>query len=640
MLGWLAAAAWASPTLSLGPAPLPGDTLIAEVGGLVPGETAFLVGSTTGEGETCAPAGCVALAAPLIVLDRVVGGPEGSATSYLRVPEAVPGGTRLWLQAVSPAPFDASPVAAVTILAPPEPTARLTPVRPWPDEALHCATTDATRVRWSVDDTPWAGATETQVVPGDRIPAGVAEVGQRWECTAEGPGGEARSAAAVTLPLGGNVLVLLADDLGVERLGLYGGIDPIPTPTLDSLAAEGVRFEHATVHATCSPTRAALLTGRHSRRTGVGVRIGTISDDWELPLDELLVPEILAESSLGYTSVALGKWHLAANASPSSWSHPLLQGFSRHLGSFGNLQLGHEIPDEPLDYYHWAKLVDGVPTYSDTYATTDTVDDALAQIGSLAEPWYLHVAFNAPHDPFHFPPLRLFDTPIGLDATDAEKWAAAVEALDTEIGRLLDGMDPAVRARTTVVFLGDNGWPEEAVTPPFDPARAKTSLFEGGVRVPLIVSGPGVTSPGSSSEALVADVDLLPTIAELAGVRLPNAAGSPLDTPWPDLELDGESWVPLLAEPLASSERTTVFLERFSPNGAAADWDMDETGIRDERFKLLRYTSGSEELYDLWAAPLIDGPDLLTAPLDEEAEAAHARLSDALDAARSALGAD
>ncbi|MFT4624269.1 MAG: arylsulfatase A-like enzyme [Myxococcota bacterium] len=640
MLWCLIGMAGAAPVLTLGPAPAPGERLEVRVEGVTPGAMAYLFGSPSGPGETCPVVGCMGLAAPLIRVAARVADADGVARVRVPVPADMSPGATLWMQAAVTGPFEASAVVPFTVAEHGGPVPHVVPERPWSGEPIICSTEGAESVAWTVDGVDWAGPVDTHAIAGDRIPEGQLEVGQRWECTATGPLGSGASAVEVGEPLGGNVLVLLADDLGVERLAAFGGVDPIPTPTLDALAAEGVVFTRATVHATCSPTRAALLTGRHARRTGVGVRIGTLFDAWELPLEERLVPEVLTESPLDYTSVALGKWHLASNGSASAWEHPLLQGFAHHRGAFGNLQFGHEPPDAPLDYYHWSKLIDGVPGYSDVYATTDTVDDALAQLDALPEPWFLYVAFNAPHDPFHFPPLRLIETPIGLDATDAEKWAAAVEALDTELGRLLDGMAPDVRDRTTVVFMGDNGWPEEAVTDPFDPLRAKTTLYEGGVHVPLIVSGPAVASPGSMSDALVSDVDLLPTVAELAGVRVPRADGLPVASPWPELALDGESWVGLLDDPSAPAQRSHVYLERFSPNGEEADWDMDETGIRDARWKLIRYTAGVEELFDLTATPLVDGDDLLLAPLSDDAADAWTRLSAALDAARAAVGAD
>src|SRR5262249_14983720 len=168
-----------------------------------------------------------------------------------------------------------------------------------------------------------------------------------------------------------------------------------------------------------------------------------------------------------------------------------------------------------------------------TYATTEQVDDAIARIQAMPEPWFLYLAFNAPHQPFHAPPpnlhtYHLFGNP---DDTPDLHFHAAIQAMDTEIGRLLSTLSPAKRERTTIVFLGDNGTPNEAITPPFEPGKAKGTLYEGGVHVPLIVQGRGVRAPGRESDVLVNSVDLFPTVLALLGIDATTAVadGRPLD---------------------------------------------------------------------------------------------------------------
>ncbi|MFG0318573.1 MAG: sulfatase-like hydrolase/transferase, partial [Planctomycetota bacterium JB042] len=213
-------------------------------------------------------------------------------------------------------------------------------------------------------------------------------------------------------------------------------------------------------------------------------------------------------------------------------------------------------------YYDWQKVVDGTVTMSTTYATTDTVDDAVEWIAAAAEPWLCQVSFHAAHHPWEAPPPELCteDLTAAPPASEAPRpyYKAMIEAMDAELGRLLASIPPDVRQRTTVVFLGDNGTPAPVAVPPLGPGNAKGTLFEGGIRVPMIVTGPHVASPGSEAEAFVHAVDLFATVADVAGV--------PLGTTYPDVLFDGRSILPSLADPTAPSQRTHVFSERFFPN--------------------------------------------------------------------------
>jgi arylsulfatase A-like enzyme len=527
---------------------------------------------------------------------------------------------------------------------PEAPFVRVHPASPWAGEGLWClvdvpawdADGDpvAYEVEWTVDGVLWSGPVSTLAHPGDTIAVGQSTLGQRWQCdvTVSDVDGEAAATAHVVVgeAPGGNVLVILADDLGVDKVGAYAEHpEPPPTPVIDGLASTGMLFRHATASPSCSPTRASLLTGRYPRRTGVGEVVRTRDDAYMLPLDELLIPEILEFSPLGYTSVALGKWHLAGNTSPSGLRHPLDQGFVHHAGSFGNPGVASQPPDAPLSYFYWEKVTDGVPAFVEAYMTTDTVDDAIAQIASLPEPWFLYVALNAPHDPFHLPPPELHSFDLDESAGPSLRYAAMVEAMDTELGRLLESTDPEVLSRTTVVFAGDNGSHERVIRPPHDPARSKTTLYEGGVNVPLIVSGPLVAEPGSESTALVHIADLFATMAEIAGVRVhPPGLVEPavvIDA----LETDGHSLLPLLAEPGHPGFRRYAWSEKFAENGLGP-YITDGRTIRDDAYKLITYQSGAESFFDLAAGTWDEGPPVTT--LTDTQHAARARLREALSA--------
>ena len=183
-----------------------------------------------------------------------------------------------------------------------------------------------------------------------------------------------------------NVLLIVADDLGVDRVAAYGEHpDPGNTPVIDALAADGILFRNAWTPPSCSPSRATLLTGRFGFRTGVGRALGGPDISGKspgLPLSETTIPELL---SPGHVSWAAGKWHLTSD--PGQLIHPLEQGFASHKGSYTNL------PGGPFGdtYSNFKKAVDGVYVTSRTYATTDTVNDAIdfIQNQGAGAPWFL-----------------------------------------------------------------------------------------------------------------------------------------------------------------------------------------------------------------------------------------------------------
>ena len=410
-----------------------------------------------------------------------------------------------------------------------------------------------------------------------------------------------------------NILVLLADDLGVDNVGTYGLGGNLPaTPRLDALAAEGVTFVNAWSNPYCSPTRATLLTGRYSFRTGIGVVL--TPESRSLSFDEVTLPEMLDLGTDGaWDHAAFGKWHVS-NASidpetnllgdPQSGGldHPLLSGWNTYRGGFYNLQCGLPVCNGawfqgPLlyDYFEWPKVDGGVETLTTTYATTDTVDDTLAWIGGASEPWLCYVPFHAPHAPFQAPPSELHSqalvpgTTVAPGESPRPYYKAMVEALDTEIGRLLDSMDPEVRARTMVIFLGDNGSPGVITVQPFVPSHAKGTVYDGGINVPMIVTGPMVQAPGRVSHGLVNTTDLLATVAKVADVDLAEVL--PAGTVH-----DSVDFLPYLVSPqLEGSLREYLFAEHFAPAeiDPVCQKDFGVAGPGD-----VRLTSCGDHLYE------------------------------------------
>lgn len=490
--------------------------------------------------------------------------------------------------------------------------------------AIAGAVPEGSAVRWRVDGEPWPGPAGSRERPGDLVGAGLTAVGEVWRCELR-DGADALLAQATTVVGGSNVLILLLDDLGTDQVGAYGEHpSPPPTPHIDALAAEGVLFRNAYVSTVCSPSRAELLTGRQARRMGIGSWL-RLDDLWELPVTEVTLPRMLDLSPLRYQNAAVGKWHLSS-IFLSGMRHMALLGFDSWRGSFANIQGSLPIDTLPVNYERWVKLGEGPAHIEETYATSDTVDDAIERMEALAPPWLLYVSFNAAHEPLHTPPQELHSQ--GHPRSDRGRYVAMVEALDTELGRLLAAVPPEQRDRTTIVLLGDNGTYAAGREPPSDPARGKSTLYEGGIRVPLIVAGPYVARPGSESAALVHGVDLFPTVAGIAGVRLADLA---ILHDGASVELDGEhSLLPYLADPDLPSRRSIVYTSAFEPNGPPP-WPRDLQMVRNARWKLIDHGE-HEELFDL-AGRFDDGEDLLAAgPLSPEAAAAHAELRAALDA--------
>jgi arylsulfatase A-like enzyme len=377
-------------------------------------------------------------------------------------------------------------------------------------------------------------------------------------------------------------------------IGAYDvGSEAPPTPNLDALARGGVLFRRAYANPLCSPTRATVQTGRYSFRTGIGWNV--VRSGPGLPLGEITLAEMLREHApTPYSAAAFGKWHLGGATNGESDS-PNLAGYSHFEGTRTNLA-------GSASYFSWPKITNGQAQTSNRYATTDTVDSALEWLRAAPEPWLAYVAFHAIHNPIHAPPRELHTRDVSVEVVEREggrPWInAMVEAMDSEIGRLLEEMNADVRKRTVVLFLSDNGaaggWSHPA-------DRAKSSLFEGGINVPFIVSGRVVREPGRESAALVNSTDIFATVAELGAADL-----SPIET---DRALDSVSLLPYLRNPAAPPRRSTVFAEKFFPNRWPPEvWSY---AIRNDRYKLIRIHGTRPDERRLKGHPFIGRPEEL-----------------------------
>lgn len=338
---------------------------------------------------------------------------------------------------------------------------------------------------------------------------------------------------------GNNVLLIIVDDWAIDwspidrtpAQALADGVTLPNMPTLQSLAASGLRFTQAYAQPVCSPTRATIITGRHPFRHGVGNPTANST----LPESELTLPEIFKAQSSPYGLASFGKWHLGGgNTGPST-----IGGWDYFKGILnGGVQ----------DYSSWQKteVIGGVATVTNnftTYTTTDQVNEAVSWISTqntASKPWLCWLALNAPHTPFHEPPAGL--APAGgytnpSDVSNTGLYRRMLEAMDTEIGRLLQSVD---LNKTNVILIGDNGSPAQVAQAPFGSGHAKDDLYQGGVHVPLVISGPDVTvAPGATTDKLAHCVDLFSTMLQLCGID-PAAATSAVDA------IDSKTLVPIL----------------------------------------------------------------------------------------------
>lgn len=420
-----------------------------------------------------------------------------------------------------------------------------------------------------------------------------------------------------------NVLLIIADDVGVDQMPVYinyhntntrtddditvdTSIPETHTPTLWRLATAGVTFVNAWSSPTCSPTRAGLYTGTCSFRHGV-----YSPTQPNLPATATTIAQVL--NGAGYTSGLFGKWHLGDPTATPAGLTPIDFGWDRHYGSWGGML---------TSYYDWKKVTDtttAMVSGDDHYATHENVNDALAWIGAQTGPWMSTVAFNAGHwaqktglgEYYEMPPDGCpYKTRTG--GTDKETYRSMLECMDRSISELLAGIDPVVLANTTIIFMGDNGTdgPITDHFPTSPVSHAKASLYEGGVHVPLIIADgyaylhrrespsmpftPGsgrVASPGRFERSVVQTMDLFATIARIGGGDASTG-------------LDSVSMVPYLNSAWAAPQRSMVFAETRTTGWTegANGWNV---AMRDEvhNHKLIIKNYGSctptYELYDL-----------------------------------------
>lgn len=404
------------------------------------------------------------------------------------------------------------------------------------------------------------------------------------------------SDGSITLPAVSqpNILLIIADDMGLDATPNYSvGASKPNMPVLQGLMQNGITFDNVWAYPECSPTRASILTGRYGYHTGVL----SVSENNEIPLSETSIQKYLDDKTgAAYSHAVIGKWHLGG-ASNGGKNNPANMGVSYYAGFLiGAMQ----------DYGNWQLTIDGVQQNCTEYATTKFTDLAIDWIGAQKQPWFLWLAYTAPHTPFHLPPVNLHDRDnlptdsASISANPQPYFFAMIEAMDTEIGRLLASMSEAERNNTLVIFIGDNGTTREVIQTPYSKLKAKSTVYQGGVAVPMVISGSGVSRKGERETALINSTDLFATIADVAG------AGSTQVN-------DSKSILPLFTQ-TQTNFREFVYNE-LKGNG------KDYWTVRNTKYKLIEYATGSKELYDLSSDPY-ENTNLLQSTLTPEQIAA------------------
>ncbi|MEM7253900.1 MAG: sulfatase-like hydrolase/transferase, partial [Pseudomonadota bacterium] len=276
-----------------------------------------------------------------------------------------------------------------------------------------------------------------------------------------------------------NILLIIADDQGVDASAQYSVSRDVPrTPTLDRLAANGIVYDNAWATPGCTTTRGTLFTGQHGIHSGIDYIPAPLTDQHET-LQQYLRRH---PATANYRSAVIGKWHMGGrDASPN---HPATVGIDYFAG---NLKASVD------DYYDWTQTINGNSSKTTAYHTTAITDLAIEWTERQRKPWFLWLAYAAPHAPFHLPPpglhaRKLSGTENSVRQDKRSYYLAAIEAMDAEIGRLLHSLPASSRDNTVVIYIGDNGTPRAVVDAgAFDRTKAKGTLFEGGA--PAMTSG-------------------------------------------------------------------------------------------------------------------------------------------------------
>ena len=346
-----------------------------------------------------------------------------------------------------------------------------------------------------------------------------------------------------------NILLILVDDLGYGDLSSYGA-DNLRTPHVDNLVASGVKFENFYANCpVCSPTRASIMTGRYPDMVGVPgvIRTHPMSNFGYLSQDAVMLPEVLKRA--GYDTAIVGKWHLGLE-SPNT---PNESGFDHFHGFLGDMM---------DDYYthrrhdiNYMRLDDQVidPEGHATDLFTQWSVDYIKDHADSENPFFLYLAYNAPHTPIQPPEEwleRVKKREPGIDEKRA-RLVALIEHMDDGIGKVIGALNESGASdNTLVIFTSDNGGQLNIGASNGSLNGGKGQMYEGGIKEPMCAVWPGRIEPGSHSSRVALTMDLFPVICEAAGVDF-------------DHEIDGQSMLPdMLGNPHTEQDERSLFWVR------------------------------------------------------------------------------
>ncbi len=357
-----------------------------------------------------------------------------------------------------------------------------------------------------------------------------------------------------------NVLLIIADDMGVDALNGYLNSPVLPqTPTLDSLRNAGLNFVNAWASPVCTPTRANIMSAKYGNKTGVLGVPGNLDT-----VHTSLFQSINTLTNDQYATAVIGKWHIS---NPSDYNHPSQLGVGHYEGFFSG-GIGN--------YFNWTKVEDGVESTITDYATAHLTTEAIDWVNDQNQPWFLWLAHATPHTPFHVPPSGTYvQSPTN---TNFQRFMAMIENLDYELKRLFTGIPADVLSNTFVIFIGDNGT-GNAVDQNYPPNHAKGSVYQGGISVPFMMAGPPVSRVGEVESGLVHVVDIHATILDVLGANLPGGVHNSLS----------------LIDALSTSNTS---LRKYNYSEVSGEYAYD-FAIRNETYKLIQFEDGTQEFYNL-----------------------------------------
>lgn len=383
-----------------------------------------------------------------------------------------------------------------------------------------------------------------------------------------------------------NLIIILADDLGNADVG-FNGCKDIPTPNIDRIAQNGVRFTNGYVsYCVCSPSRAGLITGRYQDRFGYSRNPLFAPNDPQmgLPLSEETLADVLKKAD--YKSLAIGKWHLGAHES----LHPLKRGFNDFYGFLGG---GHQYfsenftlndPYEAKSEYdsYKIKLLRNYERVDEKEYLTDAFSrEAVSYIGKNKDhPFFIYLAYNAPHSPLQATGKYLSRF-SHMKEGKRKTYAAMVSAVDDGVGLVLSKLEELkLTENTIVVFLSDNGGPENDNGSDNGILRGqKSDLFEGGIRVPFAMQWPAKIKAGQTFDKPIISLDIFATI--IAQTKTPVKTKN---------KLDGVNLIPFLTEGNPKAPHDLLFWRKF---------DAKNYAVRKGNEKMILKSGTDEMLFDL-----------------------------------------